>query len=331
MKFLLLLFFFVVTACDTKIKNFEKYTKAPLLELEEMPSKEEIKRTIPRILIVKTESESEEIKKSNANNIIAEDIAKILHTEQFAKIIERDHSEKAKQEIKIAELSGKGGVDGKAIDYIVNIAITNVTFSRQNLMRAVPIISQNNISISTRSIYQYTSTVDGVIKIFKLPKMEIVKTIDINSSYIENENATVGNSRIEVQNFSFDTSQKIDAKNYDSNVVYQAIKRAVQNAERDIKKFFQKKGYVLEKRALKKKYIFAINIGEKNGIKPQSKVAVVRTNVTTNPLTDEEEEVQETICTGIIADKVFKKRAWIVFEKTCQNKVRLGDKVQVIY
>jgi hypothetical protein len=48
-----MLMMFVLASCNVKIKNFEKYSKAPLLQLEEMPSKEEIKKIMPRVLICK--------------------------------------------------------------------------------------------------------------------------------------------------------------------------------------------------------------------------------------------------------------------------------------
>ena len=41
MKYLLILFL-ISSACSVKIKNFEKYQKSPLLEVDEMPTKEEL-------------------------------------------------------------------------------------------------------------------------------------------------------------------------------------------------------------------------------------------------------------------------------------------------
>ena len=161
--------------------------------------------------------------------------------------------------------------------------------------------------------------------------MEIVKTININGSHIESESASTPGTNIRTNNFALESSNAIESKSYDSNITYKAIKVASKHAERDLKKFFKKTGYVVEKRSLKGKSIFAINIGEENGIKEQDNVEVVRIVSNHNPLTDEDEEIQEKICTGTIADKVFEKRSWVVFEKHCQNKIRLGDKTEITY
>ena len=103
MKYTLMLMMFVLASCNVKIKNFTKYSKAPLLELEEMPSKEEIKKIMPRVLMITQPSTNEDAQKANAPSLIAKDLAIVLQEDKFANVIERDHSHAAKQEIKISE------------------------------------------------------------------------------------------------------------------------------------------------------------------------------------------------------------------------------------
>ena len=331
MKIVAIFFVLIIASCSVKIKNFDKYSKTPLLELEDMPTKDKMKNTMPRVLITKADTDSDEVKKSNAPTLVAKDITMLLQEGKFANVIERKHSDLAMQEAKISELSGKGSVDSDAIDYILDVNIANVTFSRQNIATTTPIATQRGLEFGTREVYQYTSAVDGVVKILMLPKMDIVETITLKGSYTESEKATAGGTTFEADGFAIQNSNIIASKNYDSNVIYKAIKNAVQNAEQPIKKFFKKSGYILEKRVLKKSYIFGINVGSKQGVSPQSKVVIQRDTTIHNPLTDEDEMTQETICNGIVADKVFENRSWIIFDEKCQDKIRLGDKVDVVY
>lgn len=331
MKSIAVFILFFLAACDVKIKHFDKYQKVPLLELENMPSKEQIKHALSRVLITQTEPANDDIRKSNAHNLIKNDIIELLQEGKFANVVERKEGSAVTKEVKIAELEGKGSGGIASVDYILEVDVTNVTFSRQNIRQPGMVITSGVTGLANTDVYQYTSTVEGVIKIYQLPKMNIVKTIDLRGIYIESEQSTAGGTTVATRGIAVQTSDTILSKEYDSNITYRAIKNAVYNATPELKNFFKKHGYVLEKRAYKKNNIFALNIGSESGVNSQDKIAISRKKEIQNPLTEETEEVSEEICKGTISDKVFQNRSWAVFEKKCQSKIYLGDRAEILY
>lgn len=331
MRLVIIFALLLMTACGVKIKNFDKYEKTPLLELENMPSKDEIKNVLSRVLITKTNPANDDIKKSNAHSLIQNDITQMLQSGKFANIIERKEDGITLKEVKIAELEGKGTEDMTSVDYILDIDITNVTFSRQNVIHPNTVVTQQGVGVTGVNMYQYTSTVGGFIKIYQMPKMNIIKTIDLKGVYIESEQATAGGTTISSGALSLQKSDAIVAKDYDSNITYRAIKNAVQKANPQLKNFFKKHGYILEKRSHKKQNIFALNIGSESGVRSQDKLVINHMKEVHNPLTDETEEVKEQICKGTIADKIFENRSWVVFDNKCEERIRLGDKAEILY
>ena len=98
-----------------------------------------------------------------------------------------------------------------------------------------------------------------------------------------------------------------------------------------MKKFFKKKAFVAEKRVLKNKVIYLINKGTEDDFSSQKKVYIIRILTERDPLTDEEQTSEENVCVGTVSDKAFAKSSWVVFDKECQEKVRLGDKAVILY
>ena len=94
-----------LSSCTVKVANFEKYQKAPLLELEDMPTKEELANSAPKLIIIaekSPEANPEELKAQATikNNLITE-----LQSKKYATIVERIDSNAIQQEIKISEMA----------------------------------------------------------------------------------------------------------------------------------------------------------------------------------------------------------------------------------
>jgi hypothetical protein len=339
-----LLIILLLVSCATKIKNFEKYTKAPLLELEEMPEKAQIDAHLPRVLIVAEEPNIENIAEINAHNLIKNNLTTLFESEKFASVVERIDNNEAVKEMKIAEFEGKPIETLKSVDYVININISNATFSSNYSADYAAIVgmmaltaSQNNNSNNSyytpsvpQAQYKYTASIDGLIKIYAIPSMKILKAIPIKATVKEKEAATVSSGAV-IGAISLQSNQLIAVKDKDLNLSYKAIQKAMKNVVPEIKRFIQKSGYILEKRTLDDKAIFSINRGTNHGFKSQDKLSVMRTFTEPNPLTEEEEESDREICKGKVSDRISSNRAWVVLDESCQSEIKMGDKSLVLY
>jgi len=74
----------IIASCSVKIANFEKYQKAPLLELEEMPTKEDLLVKLPRVIIITEKSETDDSEQINAQKQIRNTILTELQTKKYA-------------------------------------------------------------------------------------------------------------------------------------------------------------------------------------------------------------------------------------------------------
>lgn len=343
-KISFIIFLIFLPSCAVKIKNLEQYTQSPLLELEEMPSKEEINSSLPRVLFIAEKPNAEKLGETNAHIVIKNDLESLLSSKKFASIVEREKSDAFKEEMSIAEFEGKNIPSIQSVDYIFEVSISDVTFSSKHSLDAINIgaelllfaaaNSKNQEITYTPSLpktkYKYTSIVDGNIKIYKIPSMELIKTVPLHAQVTDSEVASTG-SGIKVGIINIDTSQPIDAKKDDSNLVYKAIKLAIKNATPEIKSFLNKKGYIMAKKTLKNNAIFQINRGKDDGFDSQNKVQIMRYTAETNPLTEEEDTIAQKICEGVVTNQISENRSWVIFEKDCQENIRLGDKVTVLY
>lgn len=323
----------LLTACSVKIKNFEKYQKAPLLELETMPTKEEINTKLPKVIIISEKSETGEVQAINAQNLIKNNIFKELQSKHYAEIIERFDSNSIQKEIQIAELEGKASNAIASVDYIINIGVPNVTFShdaKEDILYIATSMAANNIPASRPVIYEYNSVVDGVVKLYEVPSLKIAKVISVKGSHTSREKGTTGSSA-QIGIFAIESNTAIASKAKDDNITYKAVQNATRPAINEMKQFFKKKGFISEKRSLKNKVIYSLNRGIEDDFKPQTKVLITRLVERRNSLTDEDEMNEEAICTGIVANRATAKVSWIVFDVACQDKIRLGDKATIVY
>ena len=329
----LLLLLSILASCSVKIANFEKYQKAPLLELETMPTKEEINTKLPRVIIVAEKSETINARATNAQNLIKNNFLTALQANRYANIVERFDSDSIQKEIKIAELEGKTNNSLSSVDYIISIGIPSVTFSRdaqEDILYIATSAAYGQFPTSRPMVYQYNSIVDGIAKLYEVPSLKIAKAIAIKGSHSEREKATTS-SGARIGNFSLESNTAIASKESDDNITYKAIQKATHKAINEMKQFFKKKGFISEKRTLDSKAIYSLNRGTDDDFKSQTKVAVIRTVEHTNSLTDDEEMTEETICTGIVSNKVSEKLSWVVFDDKCHEKLRLGDKATIVY
>lgn len=345
-------FLILLVSCATNIKNFEKYEKSPLLELEEMPSKEQVNNSLPRVVIVAEKPELEHVAKTNAHNVVKNSLTTLLETQMFASVVERNDNEAIAKEMKIAEFEGKPLSGMSSVDYVIKVDVSTITFSRQhktnfaavaaNVGTTVAIAgasSRNNGGIYfaganpnlSTTQYEYTSSIDGTIKIYEIPSMKMLKIIPLKATASESEVAST-TSGFNAGFISFTDQKPIDSKSEDGNLAYEAIQDAIDNAIPEVKRFIKKSAYILEKRVYQSKAIYAINRGSNQGFRAEDKLSIYRIESERNNLTDEDDSVEQLVCKGVVAKNTLQKeRGWAVFDSKCQDKIRLGDKASVEY
>ncbi|MBU6339831.1 MAG: hypothetical protein KGQ36_07685, partial [Rickettsiales bacterium] len=102
--------------------------------------------------------------------------------------------------------------------------------------------------------------------------------------------------------------------------------------EVDIKNFFAKKGYILEKRIYGKKAIFKISLGSLDGIKQGDQFEIIGKYENQNEITEESEVERRVIANGTITDKIDPKTSWVIIDDAKKiDSIRLGDSIKIQY
>ena len=111
-----------------------------------------------------------------------------------------------------------------------------------------------------------------------------------------------------------------------------AAEDAVNDIEVDVKNFFAKKGYILEKRVLNNKSIFKVSLGSADGIKQNDKFEVISQYESENAITNELEIERRIVATGSVSDLIDPKTSWVVIDDAKKAEtLRLGDAVKMKY
>ena len=103
---------------------------------------------------------------------------------------------------------------------------------------------------------------------------------------------------------------------------------AIDNISPNLKRFFTRKAYILEKRILGNKIIFKISQGHKDGITKSRKFDIVRETVRLNSTTNNAKTDEIIIASGKVSTRVNSNSSWVILDKkTYNDKIRIGDTV----
>ncbi len=311
-KYLLTILF--LASCAPTIKDFNKYQKQFLSETEFMPSEENLEGKAPKVVVFEFDEANIEIaKQADLGNSIAKSI------------------ENVQKEVQLAEMNKTGAYKGPRIaDYAISGAISNADYASKYSSGSTYINPKNGQVISTPPRYVYTSNVAGNIKVFELPSLQVVESFEMKGKNVRSENVQ-SNGGISLGAIKIG-GENVAGTARDDGMVRKAGGDAVDEASTDIKNFFAKKGYILEKRTLDGKSIFKINIGSVDGIKHGDKFEVIGQYETQNPITGKSEIERRVIATGRVSQLIDPKNCWIVLDdKNQESAVRLGDIVKIKY
>ncbi len=332
MKNYLILVLFLIFSCSPTIRNFDNYQKQFLPKSSFLPNKEALENKAPKIVVFPLDENENQIAiQTTLGNTIANNIENIIGKNRLGEIVDRKAAQKLQKEIALAEMNKSGIYKGPIIaDYAISGAISNAAFTSQYKDGYVYMDPRNGQFITVPPKYYYTSNVAGNIKIYELPSLSVVETIEFSNEESRSENVrqdgglSVGAIQI--------GGKKQEGASRDDNLVRKSSSEAIENIEVNLKNFFAKKGYILEKRIDGKKSIFKINLGSLDGIKKGDKFDVITLIESQNPITQENEIERQIIAQGFVSDKIDLKSSWIIIENSEKfDRIRLGDIVKIKY
>ncbi len=297
-----------------------------------MPSKEALDGKPSKIVVFPLEHNQNQLAtETNLGESMANNVENVISKNRLGEIVDRKAALKLQEEIKLAEMNKTGAYKGPIVaDYAVSGAISNAGFTSKYTNGSSYYNPQSKQFVTIPPKYTYSSDVAGNIKIYELPSLSVVESIEFSAKKSRSESVqqegglSLGGIQI--------GGKKVEGASRDDNLVRKAAEEAVIDVEVDIKNFFARKGYVLEKRILDNKSIFKISLGSSDGIKQNDKFEVIGQFETENPITNEVEIERKIIAVGTVSDLIDPKSSWVVIDDSKKSEaIRLGDSVKLKY
>jgi curli biogenesis system outer membrane secretion channel CsgG len=327
--FLLLL---LTASCTPTIKNFEKYQKQFINKSSFIPTQEQLdKKTVKVAVFAFDEKDIEVAKQSNLGKSLAGELETFLAKSRLAEIVDRDISSKLQQEIQLAEMNKTGAYAGpKVADYAVSGIITNADFTNKYVAGSFYINPKNGTTVTIPPKFVYKSAVNGSIKVYELPSLEVVNTIELSGLANRSENVQ-NNGGLSLGGLQIG-GENSGGLSRDDGLVRKAASDSIAFAEAAIRNAFAKRGYILEKRSFEKKSIFKINLGSEDGIKHGDKFDVIGQYEVENSITGKAEIEKKIITSGIISNIIDPKTCFVIIDQEQKaNQIRIGDMVKMKY
>lgn len=331
MKTINLAIILLLASCAPTIKNFDDYQKQFLAKTEFMPTKENLENAPPKIVVFALdENDNQVANQAQLGNSIANNIENILAKNRLAELVDRKAATKLQKEIALSEMKKTGSYKGpKVSDYAVSGTISNAGFTSKYSSGGIYYTKQTGL-VTTPPNYKYSSDVAGNLKIYELPSLAVVDTIEFSGKKTRTENVQqaggVSLGALQVG------GEKVKGADRDDSLVRKAGEDAIDNIIIDIKNAFAKKGYILEKRSYGNKSVFKINLGSLDGLKHGDKFEIVGQYQSQNAITDEMEAERRIIAQGTVTDRIDPKTAWIVVDDNKKaDVIRLGDMIKLKY
>ena len=155
--------------------------------------------------------------------------------------------------------------------------------------------------------------VAGVLKIYKIPSLQVVKTIRFSDN-------------------SARTEQARSAWQYvrrDDGLVRSAGADAISGIRLELQNFFGKKGYVIDAKRKGDKVIYLVTFGRNDGVQPGNACEIFTTMESDNQITGKKEYTRVKLYNGTVTNLVSATTSWIEADSD-HRLLKLGDEVKVI-
>lgn len=307
------------SGCGATIDSIEAYAPVPLERSDFMPSKEEIKNGKTKIVLTRINDKNFKLaRKSNLGQSLYVELERELGTSGTVEILDRSISKKFENEIRLSELNQNSQMDEvelSAAKYAISGNLSNAKFSSRFTRTSRWTDKEGKVHVIPAH-YNYRASVSGILKIYSIPSMKVLKTIEFSDSASRREDSKYYGER----HYPSDVSGMINS----------AGRSAIHSTRHDFKNFLAPKGYIMQHRIDADKGIVQVSIGSLDGLSTGDEVQIYTTQRTINPLTDEEELHDVKIAEGTVSNKLNEHRAWIILEES-NRKLKLGDYIKARY
>jgi hypothetical protein len=297
-----------------------------------MPSEDAVEGKPTKVVVFEFDNGGDIASQVGLNVSLASNVESAITEDMVVQIIDRNAAAKMKKEIELAEINKSSGeYKGPLIaDYAVSGTISNASFNSRFIEESVgynPILNQY---YKIPAKFNYSSQVSGNIKIYQMPSMSVVQTFQFSGSKSRTEDAPVNTK---TSFFGFSKEREVGSgKTMDAGLVSGAGSESIENIKSDLKNFFAKRGYILEKRVLKNKTIFKVSLGSADGLKRGDKFEIIQKREEKNSITDKSEISEVVLGEGVVSDIVNSDSAWVIVKNDdILNVVRLGDIIKMKY
>lgn len=332
MKIRIIILLLALSACTPTIGDLNLYQKQFVSKTKFMPSADILANKPAKIVVFALDENGNQTAiQANLGDSMAAAIESSLGKNKLGQIVDRKAAEKLKNEIALAEMNKTGSYKGPQIaDYAISGSIANAGFTKKYVGNGSCFDPINRTMKPTPARYDYSSEISGNIKVYELPSLAVVQSFDLDGLAQRHENVQRDNA-LEIGAISF-SGKAAAATDRDDALVRKAGEDSIKEVETDIKNFLGKTGYIMEKRSLKDKTVFKINLGAQDGIKHGDKFKITGQFETQNALTNQAEVEKRILAEGTVSEIIDPQTAWVIVkDEQKANQIRLGDIIRIEY
>ncbi len=307
------IFSLLLGGCASKIGDLSKYEQTPMRDAEFMPNGAEMKHVKTKVVFIKMDN-------GRISNAIDADLAQTMNAALVSEltggggveIIDREIDSYLSSEVKLAELSSESDIYGdnmRVASHAIKGEISGANFSSRYVAENVWYDKKGKAHYEP-PYYVYTASVEGLLNIYEIPSMQLIKSVRMRGS----------------DSYSEESRYK---KRYDPELIQKAGRSAIRMARRQFKNFFAPKGYVLYKRTDGDEQIFKVSLGISEGLHHGNSVRVYRKEKVMNPISKESDVQEIVIAEGSVSEIIQPHNAWIIIDEVYSGyEIRLGDYIK---
>ncbi len=313
---LFLLLSFGVAGCAPTIANLGEFHAVQLSQADFMPAPEQLNSAKIKIVVFPMSDGNIDLaRKASLATVTAGAVENQL-AGGAVELVDRSSAAKLQQEVMLSEINNQGTYNGPEVaDFAITGDVDKATFGYTYVQSYTTRDKKGNTYYHPAQ-FNYKANVSGKIKIIELPSLKVVKTITFADSVSTSE----------------DAHGRVPTQDSGTSLVVKAATDAIHSARIELKNYFSKKGYVLEKRSKGNKSIYKINLGTEDGLKTGDVCEIYTINRTLNAITGEESAEELLLGEGKVSNQIGANYGWLIVEDAdMQSPVRLGDYVKAKY
>ena len=219
--------------------------------------------------------------------------------ESGSEVVDRSLNSSLRDEMRLAESKGSGNFDGPAVaHFAIKPAFTKVTV---NSPMEVPGMLSGLFTKKGPPVYNHDLVVEGRIRLYEIPSMRLVETLQFNEEQKESNNS----SRL----------ADADARLRDS------FEKAFERVRNNLKNLIAPRGAIVKKGISDSGTVFQVMMGSDHKVSPHAKVKVFSVV----------DGVETQIAEGTVTGDVAPRHCWIsADDPKSATRIRQGDVARLV-